>query len=300
MWLRARWDTLQGLLTLLGVLLVAGPLAALPFREEPVADGKPRLPRVILITIDTLRRDALSVYGGATSTPNIDELAGDSVVFHRASSSAPWTVPSMTTIMTGRTPFVHGVTGVSHSGFGGVPPLAERMFLAGYQTMSVGYNPFLGSRHAPGTGAQRGFSVDSFAPVTPYPHTEAFDLAARLFPRFVRWDLSTEDITEIAGDWITTHGGARTFSWVHYFDPHMPYEPPAEYLPDAEPVASIGTSFHRWHAGTSPHRMQPEEIAWARELYLGRGASRRRLRGAAAPAAEGRTAVRRVADRPDQ
>jgi len=74
-----------------------------------VTSAPPDSPPVILLTVDTLRWDALSLYGASTPTPALDALAADSVVFDRAYSTAPWTYIAFTSIHSGLTPWGHGV-----------------------------------------------------------------------------------------------------------------------------------------------------------------------------------------------
>ena len=73
---------------------------------------------VLLLVVDTLRTDVLSCYGGKEiQTPNIDSLAADGLLFERAISSAPWTVPAMASILTGLSPLTHKAeAGVKYSG----------------------------------------------------------------------------------------------------------------------------------------------------------------------------------------
>ena len=101
------------------------------------------LQRVILITIDTLRRDALSCYNPQTPpTPHIDAFADDSVVFTAAYSSSPWTLPSITSIMTGLPTLGHLVQEPRSRVAEEFPTLAEYMRDAGYVTAAVVENFF--------------------------------------------------------------------------------------------------------------------------------------------------------------
>ena len=105
------------------------------------------LQRVILITIDTLRRDALSCYNPQTPpTPHIDAFADDSVVFTAAYSSSPWTLPSITSIMTGLPTLGHLVHKPRSRVAEEFPTLAERMRDAGYVTAALVENVFLGPK----------------------------------------------------------------------------------------------------------------------------------------------------------
>ncbi|MDX9972392.1 MAG: sulfatase-like hydrolase/transferase, partial [FCB group bacterium] len=94
-----------------------------------------KVSRVILITIDSLRRDALGCYGsGRNDTPRIDEFAGEGLRFTRAYSAAPWTLPSVASMMTGLAPFHHGVVTMANRLPEESVTFAERMLEGGYKT----------------------------------------------------------------------------------------------------------------------------------------------------------------------
>ena len=98
-------------------------------------------PRVILITVDTLRADALSSYhpqGGPT--PSVDRLAEDGVLFNHVMAVAPWTLPSLASLLTGVAPNVHGAVGRESVVPNDLPTLAEYMRDAGYLTAGLGSN----------------------------------------------------------------------------------------------------------------------------------------------------------------
>jgi arylsulfatase A-like enzyme len=220
------------------------------------------VPRVLLITVDTLRRDALSCYGSPQATPALDRLASESVQFNRASSNAPWTIPSVATILTGLTPWVHG----SDYGTRKLEPLAEWMRGAGYATMRAGYNPVLS-----GELAARGFDEDRFAHHRPMPATAAQRVLAAAFPRLMGWKLTSEEITRAASTWITARAGQPFFAWIHYFDPHAPLAPPEGFWPEHVRAGAPG---HPGEPAVSPYP-QPEmpplssaEQEIVRELYL--------------------------------
>src|SRR6185436_7425803 len=104
--------------------------------------GAPR--QVIVISVDTLRRDAVSAYGpDHRQTPAIDRLAGDGIVFQNALSPASWTLPSLASVMTGLSPSVHLVTGLNSRLSDRVTTLAETMQAHGYRTAAIVHNPLL-------------------------------------------------------------------------------------------------------------------------------------------------------------
>lgn len=169
---------------------------------------------ILLVTIDTLRADALSSYGGRAQTPNLDRLASHGARFTFAHSQAVVTLPSHTTILTGHFPYEHGMR--DNSGFrvqDGTATLATRLKPLGFATGAfVGGFP-LTKRF----GLTPGFDVyDDQMP----ENREAITLAMANRP--------AADVVGRAVDWMGRQN-TRFFAWVHVFDPHSPYEPPAEY-----------------------------------------------------------------------
>lgn len=172
-------------------------------------------PNVLLVTIDTLRADHLGAYGyDRIETPRIDGLAKRGALFRQAFSVVPLTLPSHASIMTGQWPPTHGARNNGQRLPAGPATLAEILKGRGYRTGAfVGAFP-LDSRF----GLDRGF--------------EAYD--DRYGSRNAQRDLTfverrADDVNEAALPWITARRGERFFAWVHYFDPHAPYEPPPPY-----------------------------------------------------------------------
>ena len=113
-------------------------------------------PHVLLVSIDTLRADHLSCYGYARETsPFLDQLARRGILFERAFSSAPWTLPAHLTMLTGLFPAQHGVVEEELALARDVPLLAERLSAAGYATLGLYRPSWIHARH----GFARGFDV---------------------------------------------------------------------------------------------------------------------------------------------
>jgi len=170
---------------------------------------------LLLITIDTLRTDRLGVYSDEhVKTPRIDAFAEKSVVFTRAFAHNPTTLPSHTNILTGTTPLYHGV----HDNIGfrladGFVTLAEFLKERGFDTAAfLGAFP-LDSRF----GLNQGFDVydDSY----PTHHALDFFFAER----------KAAEVLKSAREWLDTPRENPWFAWVHLFDPHHPYGPPAPF-----------------------------------------------------------------------
>jgi len=226
---------------------------------------------IVLLTIDTLRRDALSVYGGAIPTPNLDALAADSVLFTNAYSPAPWTLPSFVSIFTGVSPWVHRTTKRNQVVPVGLPTLARRLAESGYLTSGIGYNFYLTPRASRGV-LNRGFAEYNFYPKYHSPRTAALEILAPRHPGLFDLDATTDDLTGLAGDWVRRHKSLDFLFWLHYHDPHIPYRPPGSFYPPGQPYAAIGRehnakSLEDFRTGFLPPT--PEAAEWLKALYRG-------------------------------
>jgi arylsulfatase A-like enzyme/Tfp pilus assembly protein PilF len=182
---------------------------------EP-ASQSPVGPNVLLVTIDTLRADRIGAYGYSRArTPTLDALASRGVRFADATAHAPLTYPSHVSIFTGRYP---GAFGVRLNGMDPLPTatvtLAERLKAAGYRTGAIVGSVVLDQSY----GLAQGFDDYDDAIAAPPKATMAMAELQR----------SAEEITALASRWIQPQ---RTpwFLWVHYYDPHLPYEAPAAF-----------------------------------------------------------------------
>ena len=201
-------------------------------------------PSVLLITIDTLRADHLGAYGDTKArTPSIDALAQSGVFFERAYTPAPITLPAHTSLMTGLIPPAHGVRGNGGFALGrGPATLAESMKARGRATAAfVGGFPL--SRRF---GLDRGFDV----------YDDTMSKAASVNYDFAERRAS-EVVTAAAG-WLRETPGP-VFLWVHLFDPHAPYDPPADFRtgdPYRDEIAAVDVAVGRivgaWDARPGP------------------------------------------------
>jgi arylsulfatase A-like enzyme/Flp pilus assembly protein TadD len=167
-------------------------------------------PSVLLVTIDTLRADAVSAWGVEVgTTPVLDGLAAKGTRFAHASSVTPITLPTHASILTGLRPADHGLTvnGVSVSELP-VSTLAERLAQQGYAT-----GAFVSS-----TVLDRRFGLD--AGFAHYDDDLVVQGGATL-PTERRGDLTVDRALDWEG-W----SDSPYFAWVHLFDPHAPYAAP--------------------------------------------------------------------------
>ncbi len=235
--------------------LVTGGRAA----ERAVAAGdRPRC--ILLLTADTLRADTLAGAG----TPALDALAGDSIVFSNARSAGPWTKPGFASMMTGLSPLVHGADTTRARLPDELTTLAEYLREAGYATAAIGNNTFLRQEF----NFDQGFDHYSMFPSS-LGRSWGAKLLAVLWPqRFPPGDPSTRELTVLALDWLRRHRDQPFFLWLHYFDPHMPYAPPAEFLPPAPAAPRIGQAFAEFKL-IRGGLLVPDtaERQWIRQLY---------------------------------
>jgi arylsulfatase A-like enzyme/Tfp pilus assembly protein PilF len=173
---------------------------------------------IIMVSVDALRADRLPVYGYAgLSTPAIDTLAADGVVFERAYSHAPLTLPAHASLLSGRLPFDIGVRDTAGFTVGSDDRLlAEMLRDRGYATGAVVSSYALRKE----TGIDQGFSF--FDDELPAP---APDAAAR---PVVRDGALSEQIAE---RWLDENAGERTFLFLHVAEPHAPYRPSETFAP---------------------------------------------------------------------
>jgi arylsulfatase A-like enzyme/Tfp pilus assembly protein PilF len=168
---------------------------------------------VLLITIDTLRADALGAYGNATAqTPWMDRLAAGGVRFARAHAHNVVTLPSHANILSGQYPLGHGVR--DNNGFrfpAGTPTLAALLKARGYRTAAFVSAFPLDSRF----GLDQGFDV----------YDDRLG-GAETTTAFVMPERSGTDTVALARRWLDQPHEGPAFAFVHLYEPHFPYVPP--------------------------------------------------------------------------
>jgi arylsulfatase A-like enzyme/Tfp pilus assembly protein PilF len=185
---------------------------------------EPKPLNVIIVTADTLRADKLASYGNPRiATPNLDRLAASGVQFDRTTTVTPLTLPAHSSIFTGTYPMYHGVR--DNGGYYLEPEqitLAEILKDQGYATGAFVAAFVLDSRWGLDQGFDRYF--------------DDFDLS-----KFETISLDTvqrrgDEVLAEALTWLESVREKRFFSWIHFYDPHTPYEPPEPYLSQYEGV----------------------------------------------------------------
>jgi arylsulfatase A-like enzyme/Flp pilus assembly protein TadD len=205
---RSRWTAAA----VVGALLAIGAatLAVWLVSRSP----RPRGPNLILITIDTLRADHVGVYGATTgTTPVLDALAQRGARFDQVQTAVPLTGPAHATILTGQYPPAHGVRGNVVFTLGtSYPTLATRLKRRGYTTAAfVGAYP---------VAAAFGFG-------------QGFDTFDEEFHESGTGDTGAErranEVADASLRWLEGRRDDPFFAWMHFYDPHAPYDPPAPF-----------------------------------------------------------------------
>jgi arylsulfatase A-like enzyme/tetratricopeptide (TPR) repeat protein len=203
----------------IGILVVsaAGGFFWIRSKGRAITSGAFKNYNVLLITTDTTRADHLPMYGySGVKTPELDKLAGQSVIFDNAISQAPLTLPSHTTMMTGLLPIANGVR--DNGGFfvdKKITTLAELLKTKGYSTSAF---------------------VSSFVLDSRWQLDQGFDLYYDNFNLAEFKELNPQEAQRPAGEtaaefieWLKVHNQGPFFSWVHFYDPHEPYNPPEPF-----------------------------------------------------------------------
>jgi arylsulfatase A-like enzyme len=194
-------------------------------------------PNVLLITIDTLRWNYLGCYDtGGALTPNIDGIAESGARFDNSYATVPLTIPSHASIFTGRYPNAHGVrTNLQWSVLDPAnTTLAEILRDSGYVTGAF-IGAVLINRNS---GLDKGF--DHYGDIFDHMWYKLFKSGAFLVSQvLIRTGLmekeeyqvrTASEVTDHALEWLEKVDHQRFFLWIHYYDPHTPYNPPREFL----------------------------------------------------------------------
>ncbi len=174
---------------------------------------------VLVITLDTTRADRIGCYGyGKAKTPNLDRLAQMGVKFENAYCQIPLTLPSHCTIFTGTYPLYHGVRNNGNYKLSDkVETLAEILKSRGWKTSA-----FIGS-----------FSLDSRFGLDQGFEVYDDDMGEERIKTFIS-ERRAEEVYSAFRKWFKGKGDGKWFSWVHFYDPHLPYEPPEPWRSEIE------------------------------------------------------------------
>jgi len=225
------------IILLILVVLAAGTIIWLTLRPEKSpatrleklwSESGVEKPNVILMTLDTTRADHLACYGYPdVRTPRIDTLARQGVLFEQAATNSPLTLPAHCSILTGMYPTYHGVRINGNTALNEQQvTIAEVLSTRGYQC-----GAFMGAFVLDGRwGLKQGFHhYDDQFDLKKYKH---IDLGAVQRPG--------NEVMDAALDWLEEQKKSPFFAWIHFYDPHTPYEPPEPYLSEYSPRGLSG------------------------------------------------------------
>jgi arylsulfatase A-like enzyme len=234
-WIHSKKHGLKYVWLTIFFILILSPLSVHQWKKPVEQEGAPAANpvNVIVIIADACRTDALGIYGGDNVTPNLDRMAREGVIFTRAISQAPWTLPSMLSAISSRYPAV-----VQRGRFYKIPLsftiLPEVLHSSGYFTKMLMGNYSLGKA----SGFVQGFDeyevfnhffrLQRLLPLPMffklhYLYRRAFDLPLTV-------DL-TELISRKANKFLNSPDLPSPFLlWLHYMDPHGPYNPPDRFV----------------------------------------------------------------------
>jgi arylsulfatase A-like enzyme len=229
-------------------------------RDGQRRDSRKR-PNVLWIVLDTVRADYLGCYGHPFPTsPRIDALAREAIVFHRALSQASWTLPAVASMLTGLQPEEHGVLHTDRRLPAAAVSVVERLAREGYTTAAFVSGTFTDSEW----GFDQGFDAyDDLGMVV--DDAAASDPSARgvaAMREGAHQRVTSPEITERASAWLEQNRDRRFFLWVHYFDPHQDYASHSGVSERFEPLPQS-------HARLGQADPDPRETARLRALYQG-------------------------------
>jgi choline-sulfatase len=205
---------------LLLYLLAAFSSAVGQRSKNPPRHSVSQYPNIIIITLDTTRADRMGFLGSKSgTTPNLDAMAQQSVVFTRTYSHVPLTTASHTTIFTGTYPQFNHVNDFGVPLSAKLPYLPDLLHQRGYKTGAFVGSLVLDPLDGTAPGFDRGFDI--------------YDAGFRLRPhgadRYQTVERRAEVVVQHALAWLSTVPNGPFFLWVHLYDAHDPYDPPTPF-----------------------------------------------------------------------
>ena len=188
-------------------------------------------PNILFISIDTLRADHLSCYGHhRLTTPNLDQVAEDGVLFKTAYSTAAWTPPAHASMFTGLYPSQHGVID-EYKLDRGTPTIAEILSQHGYQTSGFINNSMVGELVALNRGHQHFDEVWVGAEYNNILTRAVGFLSRKCVEWFGKSDEGTTATNKRVLDWLQTNSGGSMpfYLFIHYIDVHNPMKAPRPF-----------------------------------------------------------------------
>lgn len=228
--------------------------------QAPRASAPASAPNVLLIVIDALRPDHLSLYGYERKTsPHLEEFAQEGVVFSEAFANSPWTKPSTATMFTSLYPSTHNVNLWASALSPELVTLPEVLQAHGYATGLFAANTLVSPQFGFAQGVDRFYYND----VPRFDRLILGHVVSRLrrrSGRLVSPDESGIHIPRVSGpalnraliDWLRTLKGGPFFAYLHYMEPHDPYGAPAPYTVQFDVVDPDAPAIPQMRPPSSP------------------------------------------------
>jgi len=192
-----------------GMGRVAWSTPALLIPQQKLEKPRKTAKNVVVVLIDTMRARSLKAFnpGSRVKTPVLDAIAAEGAVFDATQAPENWTKPSTASLLTGLFPATHGAKTDAAAVPKGATLLSESLKEAGFTT---------------GSFIANGYVSDKFGFNQGWDH----------YTNYIREKKSTEaeNVFKEAGDWVEKHKDERFFAYVHTIDPHVPYDPPEQFL----------------------------------------------------------------------
>jgi choline-sulfatase len=201
-------------------MLLYRPLLCAFFLLGSASSTFAKPPNVILITLDTTRADRMGFLNSKSAlTPSLDSLARQSSVFTRAYSQVPLTTPSHATILTGTFPQFNNVNDLGSPLGSDLPYIPEILRQQGYHTAAFVGSQVLDPKGAGAPGFDRGFET----------YDAPFHSRGPGEDRYQSVERKGMKVVDSALAWLNQNARSPFFLWLHFYDPHDPYDPPAPF-----------------------------------------------------------------------
>ncbi len=270
--LRRSFPWLAGLTVLLFVAIQGGGWVNEKYKTANLPQANSEKPNVIVIVVDTLRADHLSAYGYQRDTsPFIDNLAREGVLFEHAISASSWTQPSHASMLTGRYTYEHKAENRPLDGT--YPTIGEALQKDGYRTGAFSGNTLFFTRRQ---GFGRGFLhfEDNYQSVPDMFLNSSmtgflfdfYGLRKVLKYEGVPTRRTAENINQSVLTWIDQDKDKNFLVFINYFDVHDPYTPPepyrSKYSAEQAPGGLINGFVDRYRPDLTPEQLQSEMDAY--------------------------------------
>lgn len=257
-----------------------------PKVNQPATSEKPN---IVLLTIDAQRADHLGAYGYQRGvSPYLDQIAQQGVIFEQMYANAPWTLPSLASMFSSRLPTELKIS-VDNLSFGEiertnrltdqVETIAERMQTLGYNTQAVFTNELLSAPRGFNQGFDGFVNLEKLMPYHYHFHFKnmALTLLLKKIPGVEKrlesyytflvgpsgpkqFETRAWEINRWAIPWLENFQDNRFFLWLHYIDPHAPYNPGPDYSPDLSEIGKERERELRQEMAYGPERIRWREI----------------------------------------